>query len=525
MNRLARLLLPLIIALGSSTLVLSQSAPSFVQQFPGTPPIPQPYDNPDSWDIFVNGFNSHEAGTGATIAQHGPNCEPPGFPYTAANSHHVNSAAEAVFICNNHLMTGPGLSGYSAIYLTPPALADFSNGSTTISWNMSTLRSSARDWVDVVITPLSERSSLAYNNNDQHIPPHNIHVTLAGTNVWQAFQRMGGGTQYGQGQDVLIPGDGFTTWDAVFERAGLQESPARRDQFQIVLSRTHISVCMPGYQQPNGGVFCWINTNLLQPLDPSVWNDQAVVQWNHRVYNAEKACNEHNGQPQPWVDEFSINHSAYGDLHCPPDTWHWSDFSIQPAAPMQIINSVPQQVEVNTGRPSVVSFAAPAPANASLSFVAFSHTPDLQVSFDQGQSWSAPHVQPANAPNNGASEENGEAFFTPIPQGVQQVMMRGTNGFWGSFYAGDFAIYAGGAGPNPRPTRTPVPTATPFPPTATPVSPTDTPVPLPTLPPPTLTAVPTFTPLPEATATPEPTQPDCTVSVSLGGTPRPYVAC
>jgi hypothetical protein len=38
MNRIARLLLSLAVVLGSSTMVaLSQSAPSFVQNFPGTP--------------------------------------------------------------------------------------------------------------------------------------------------------------------------------------------------------------------------------------------------------------------------------------------------------------------------------------------------------------------------------------------------------------------------------------------------------------------------------------------------------
>src|SRR6185437_12879630 len=95
----------------------------------------------------------------------------------------MRSEADTVFICNDHVMTSPGLTGYGAIYMTPPAVADFSAGATTITWDMSTLRTSARDWVDVVLTPWDQQSQMAYNNNDQHIPPHNIHVTMAGTNA------------------------------------------------------------------------------------------------------------------------------------------------------------------------------------------------------------------------------------------------------------------------------------------------------------------------------------------------------
>jgi len=521
-----RIIVPGLVAMLALVVALvpavAQQNASFTETFDGTPPAPATYTNPAHWSIFVQGFNAQEATAGATVAQHGPNCEPPGFPYTATNTHVMHSATDAVFLCNGHVMTSLGVTGYGAVYMTPPAMLDFSQGSATIRWDMSTLRTSARDWVDVVLTPWAEHSDFAYNNNDQHIPPHNIHVTLAGTNVWQAFERIGGGIQYGQGQDVQLAGDGSTTWDDVFRRAGTTESPARRDTFEIRLSRTTLSVCMPGYDSPAGGVFCWINTTLPEPLEPAVWGDQATVMLSHRTYNAEKACNEDNGQPQPWTDQLNINHTAYGDLNCPPDTWHWDNVAIQPFVPYLIIPAVPSDAAITAASGGVVTFAQPAPSGAALSFVQFSHTPDLRVSYDAGHTWIAPRIQPAIAPNNGASEENGESVFDPIPAGVQQVMVRGSNGFWGTFDAEAFRIVGPPSSGLPVPTPLPTATSVPATPTSTP-GPSATPAPRPTgvpatlTPGPTVDIPPTVQPTPEATRVPAVS---CQVLVFQDGIPK-----
>jgi hypothetical protein len=461
--------------------VLAQAA-GFIETFDGVPAAPAAYTNPNNWDIFVQGFNQNETGNtvpggdprGANLAQHGPNCEPPGFPYNASNSHVMQSAADTVFICNGHVMTSPGLSGYGAIYMMPPAVADFSQGPATISWDMSTLRTSGRDWVDVVLTPWDQQSQMAYNNNDQHIPPNNIHITLAGTNVFLGYERIGGGIQYNQGVDTLINGDTSTTWDQVFQAQNppLTESPSRRDKFQITLTRTTISVCMPGYAYQGQSQFCWIrNAQLPQPLDPAVWHDQATVQFDDRVYNAEKACGVST------EDQFNIDHTAYGELTCPNNTWHWDNISIAPYRPFSVTKSVPENFAVHSGNPTTVTFQNPAAAGSYLAFVQFSHTPDLRVSYDGGATWHAPHIQPSIAPNNGASEENGEAVFDAIPAGVQSIMVRGTNGFWGTFEAEAFHLIGpvSGAAPASNPISTP--TATAPAPTSTPVAtnPTATP--------------------------------------------------
>ena len=82
---------------------------------------------------------------------HGSDCGAP--PATFQNN---GSREMAVFQCRDHIMTSTSGTPYGVIYLTPSALADWSSGSTTISWNMSTARSSQRDWVDLWITPWND---------------------------------------------------------------------------------------------------------------------------------------------------------------------------------------------------------------------------------------------------------------------------------------------------------------------------------------------------------------------------------
>lgn len=538
MFRFRRFVTPLVVGAIAILLAIVPSLSaqsSFTEPFDGSPTTPQAYSNPKDWDIFVQGFDTREP----NVAQHGPNCESPDFPYSSANTHLARTAADAVFLCgtgaNTHLMTTAGLTGYGAIYMTPPSVMSFANGPAVLKWNMSTLRTAARDWVDIVLTPLSEHSDMAYNNNDQHVPPDNIHIQLAGTNVFLATQRTGGSLTYnGMTGDVPIAGDTSTTWDQVFQRAGLEESAARRDTFQVTLTTTTISVCMPTYG------FCWMsNAKLPKPLDPNVWHGQASVMFGHRSYNPEKSCSDVE-------DQFAIVHNPTGDRECPPNTWHWDDVSIAPGVPFQIIQPVTRAVTVNSPNPTTVQFQAPAPAGASLSFVQFGHTPDLRVSYDAGRTWHAPRIQPANAPNNGASEENGEQIFDPIPAGTQSIMTKGSNGFWGTFEAEGFVIIGpAGAGASGGPTVTPTVTATSTAsatptrqptavPTASPqpATPTSTAIATSTASPvPSQTAVPTDTPTPVPSATATPTlvptntptpavETTCAVLVVVGGETR-----
>lgn len=412
---------------------------AFLETFDGAPSAPAAYTNPDNWDILVQGFGDTEP----FLAQHGPHCEAPGFPYTPTNSHQISTESDAVFQCNGHLMTTLGLTGYGAVYMTPPALMDMSGGTAVLKWDMSTLRTAARDWVDIVINPYAERQELAYNNNDQHVPPDNIHVELGGTNEFNVTQRVGGG------HDVKIDGDSYTTWDMVMEAQNppLTESAARRDSFEIDLSTTHIKVCLTGnntgqtYTYKGQQGFCWVDADLPTPLSQSVWGTTAQVQLNHRNYNAEKSCTDVE-------DQFNIVHSPSADAKCPPDTWHWDNVKIEPAIPYSVIQPTQANLVVSDPSPQTVTFSKAAPANTNLEYVTMGKNSQAQVSFDNGATWQKANFQPATADGH---DENGEMVWMPVPVGVQSVMVRGANGFWGKYWSYGFNLISKNDATLPQP--------------------------------------------------------------------------
>jgi hypothetical protein len=479
--------------------VLAQTA-SLLETFDGSPSVPTPYTNPDNWEILVQGVNAQEAAAGVSIAQHGPHCEAPGYPYTPLNSHPIRSSDDAVFQCNGHLMTALGITGYGAIYMTPPALMNFRNGPAVLSWDMSTLRTAARDWVDIVLTPYAEHQMLAYNNNDQHVPPDNIHIQLAGGgNVFLVSQRVNGGP------DMPILGDGGTTWDMVqaAQNPPLHQDAARRDSFQVELTSTHISVCITGNNIPQTYTyrgqqgFCWVDADLVTPLASDTWGGQSTVQLDHRDYNPEKSCSAED-------DASGIVHSPFGDVTCPPDTWHWDNVRINPSVPFSIIRPT-EDYHLSNPSPQTVNFVAAAPANTNLEFVTFGDNSALQVSYDGGASWRQAVFQPALATGH---DENGEMVWMPVPQGTRSVQVRGNNGFWGSYESYAFNLVSPSTGvviPTQVPTgggsgggSTSTPTPTPTSPAASTSTPTPTRTPTA---PPTVTRTPTAQPTSTRTPT------------------------
>jgi hypothetical protein len=111
----------------------------FFEGFDGTPSRPSQLPS-DRWDasIYVrSGEDVREFPL--MLAQHGADCSPP------LHTHFVATHADAVFLCNNHLMTAISASGYGVIYLTPNHMIDFSACEATIQFDLSTLRASPRD--------------------------------------------------------------------------------------------------------------------------------------------------------------------------------------------------------------------------------------------------------------------------------------------------------------------------------------------------------------------------------------------
>lgn len=336
-------------------------------------------------------------------ADHGPDCAAP--PAT----HVIARTDDMVFRCNNHIMTSVN-AGYGAVYLTPNALLDFSEGEAVLRWDMSTLRTSSRDWVDIVLMPWEQ--NLQVNYIDVHMPQEAVHLLLGGSQVFIP-------SVVRNYEETRLSADTYHNWDMVLADHGLTASATRRDTFELRLSRTHMKLSFPAYD------FTWIDTDINPPL---TW-DQAVVQLNHRSYNPEKSCNF--------------------DGTCRPNTWHWDNINLSPAEPFTILRGDRRYVDSTTT--GVVNFGAPSPENARLRFAGVGQP--ITYSIDGGVTWLSPTVQ-ARDPGK---PEVANAYWTPIPAGVTSIQFRGTPNGGRDWGVQDIAIWA----PGPQPDQSVAPAPSP----------------------------------------------------------------
>lgn len=377
----------------------------------------------------------------AIDAQHGADCSAP--PAT-----HTNTSYEgAVFNCRDHMMTALNAAGYGVIYLTPNRMVDFSN-EATIKFDLSTLRMSLRDWVDVWITPYEDNLTLPLEGwlpDLQGEPANFLHLRMDAYN----------------GQTIFIcPGNNRSqSLESVLASVGRSPSATTRDTFQIELSPSRFTFSMPAAGA--AGVFCDV------PIAPGFTS--GIVQFGHHTYSPEK-------------DGAGV-----------PGTWHWDNISIDPAIPFTMIKADRRYTQGGN-----VTFAQPAPANAYLRFSAACKPVVDGV--------------PLTKMVDGGHPEHQSSYFVPIAAGTQTINVGFTDdGWYGTRYgciAKDFSIWSLSSSTVPTST-VPNPTATPIAPTATPspVLATNTPTPIPSpssTPTSTETATPTATPSPTPTSTPTP---------------------
>ncbi|MGE5594538.1 MAG: hypothetical protein ACM3S1_00735 [Hyphomicrobiales bacterium] len=365
---------------------LSTNGPGVAYSFDGSPAAPQPAYWLDSWDVQVH---SRDQATFQELepveAQHGPGCEPPGV------HHEVTRYEDAVFHCRDHVMTAISTGGYGMIYLTPPDMVDFSNGEAVISFDVSTLDLSERDWWDVWITPYEDNLALPLEDwlpDGQGEPARGIHIGLGTEDQLCAEIIRDHQAQETGHCDAYLSYSSFLTPDA-----------QRRDTFEIHISSTHIKVGMPKYNQ------WWEDTNI-----PDLGWTQGVVQFGHHSYNPKKC-----------------------DGDCQPNTWHWDNISISNAVPFTIIRA--DSREAHDGE--TVTFRQPAPANAYLRFAGIGA---VSVSFDGGATW-----QKAQRANEEVHHEDHFASYrTPIPEGTTSVVFKFADDDWysGPFLARDISIWA-----------------------------------------------------------------------------------
>ncbi|HEV2126884.1 MAG TPA: hypothetical protein VGW38_29385, partial [Chloroflexota bacterium] len=374
----------------------------FRESFDGNPGAPEPW-RPAHWDVTVY---SHAPETWHTLtpapAMHGDDCAPP--PAT----HHASAYEDAVFLCRDHVMTvidagrASQLRGEAAIVLTPNHLIDFSAGEARLRFDLSTLRTSENDWIDLWITPFEDhlqlpggaRRSIVHNGT----PPRGVYLWMGGH--WTPTptaeispHSMFAAQVVGRGRQGPLPHhpSGYETL--------LGPSAARRETFELRLSRTHIRFGLPNYD------FWWIDTEI-EPLD---WS-QGVVQFSH-----------HSVEPYPSAS------CTFRGRPCTPTTWHWDNVEITPAVPFTLLRADRPFVDATTSLS--VTFPAPAPDRAFLRFFGIGHR--IEISVDGGLSWRPARPQYDHAiPPLLAGRFT--AYWTPVPAGTTTVHLRAQPWTWGT---------------------------------------------------------------------------------------------
>jgi hypothetical protein len=292
----------------------------------------------------------------------------------------VTRFEDAVYQCKDHVMTSLWAPGYGVIYLTPNHLADFSAGEAVVTLDVSTLRTSDRDWWDIWVTPYAEHLELPLDRDLPDLsgePRNSVHVRMDNFGTGSGFRALVSRNFAVEDLPLARPTDGYESF--------LTPSATIRTTFELRLTRTHIKFGIPSLN------LWWIDTNM-RDLG---WTS-GVVQIGHHSYNPDK-----NGGTNK------------------PDTWHWDNIGISPSIPFTIFES---DRRMASAAAPLLTFAGPAPANSNLRFD--SRGSNIQVSFNAGVTWQPAQRAAVDKPDQ---EEVFKSYWTPVPSGALTAMFRGTN--------------------------------------------------------------------------------------------------
>jgi hypothetical protein len=436
--------------------------------FDGFPAAPLPFSqHPEyaGYDVQVHSRSPQPwAALHPMQAEHGPNCSAP------PASHSTSAYADAVYICNDHLMTAINGEEYGLIVLTPNKLFNFSNGGA-ITFELSTKKMSKRDWWDITITPYAENLALPLLSDlsqgvDLQGPPRNAIVIASDDGVGAPrlkVMRNGVLQRYHDGVGVPALGQGVV--------AGTNQG-ATRQSFRFTAANGRMKFERLASSTAPALVY-W-------DVVATATFTSGVVQFGHHSYDPSK------------------------DGAGSPATWHWDNLDAQPSTPFTILHAAPRQL-TSAG---TVTFP-PAPAGAHLRFGALCRPVVNGVAATR---------QPSA---DSVKYEHASSYWVPIPAGSTSATLAFTADEWYSpgfgCFARDFHVWAQNGGA-PVPTTVPTTTATTVPTlTATPLPPTASPTMVPTstvVSPTTIPTLPASTP----TATPVPTVvPSCEVRVRING--------
>jgi hypothetical protein len=358
---------------------------TFIETFDGEPARPRAACSGNGWDIQIHSRNTSTFYEPEEMSmQHGNACEAP------PAVHRNHSYQDAVFLCRNHLMTAINADGYGVIYLTPARLLDL-NHELTVSFDLSSLRMSSRDWVDLWVTPWGDNLALPLDGwlPDLNGPPRNgIHIRMDGQVESYSFRA-----------DIFEDGvesEVETCWSCslpeALASAGRSHSATVRETFVLRLSPGHLMFGVPSLDY-------WpIDTEI-----PRLQSTAAVLQLGHHSYAPAK------------------------DSAGEPATWHWDNVAVSPST---VFLMIPARERYADETDSVVAFPSAAPDGAMLRFSAI-----CRVSINGV--FVSPQVPTLHA-------EHFNSYFVPIAEGLDSVTVSFEPDDWyeGPCLAKDLAIWS-----------------------------------------------------------------------------------
>ncbi len=336
--------------------------------FTGSPATPLPF-NEAGWDVQVH---SRDADTWDApeplLAHHGMDCGPhPG-------SHAITRWDQVVFRCRDHLMTTLRTDGYGAVILTPDRALSLTNNDAVVRFDISTLRTSTRDWVTIWLVPWADDMPVPAGEfaPDLNGPPRRalaIEMTQNGNFC---------ATVYRDFVPTALPCE--QDWVALSSR--LTPSATQRTTVEIGVRNGRLRVGLP--------------TLDLWMVDTPITLDAAfahsVVRFAHYSYTPGKC-----------------------DGCSPGMTWHWDNIRLSPSRPFIITRGSTRTVRAMT--PTTVTFDRAAPAGAVLRFTTIGRA--AEVSFDDGATWRL-----AASPTVSRTNDPVRPVVMAIPAGTTRVVVR-----------------------------------------------------------------------------------------------------
>lgn len=362
---------------------------SVTWSFSGPTPSPVPF-NEIGWDVQIHSRDRETWLAPQPVdAHHGMDCGPhPGV-------HAVTRYEEMVFRCRDHLMTAIRADGYGVIVLTPDRMLDWSGGEAVLRFDVSTFRSSWRDWIKVWLSPFEAQLPVPAGAfvPDLNGPPAQalfLEMTSRGNLCPRVVRNF---------EIIALACD---DWRDLSER--VPSSATTRTTVELRVSRTSVRVSLPQH------AIVLSDVTLPQPLGFS----QAVLQFAHYSYTPDK-CDGCTGA----------------------NTWHWDEVRAAPSVPFTIVRADRRYVD---GAGGEVRFAAPAPDGARLRFVAAGVAPE--VSLDGGATWARALAQRVLRDGDPVQQ-----YWMPVPAGTQRVRLRPGQplSWWPHrdvWVARDFALWA-----------------------------------------------------------------------------------